>query len=285
MCPIDRSFEHEDTIMQELAYSKLHSYDKSSHGQFFWNFRTELEPRWDFQESVRRNWIPHDINSQITQTAITYSCPAGTKRPQPLPRTGPNLPGSALSLFVYDHQLSLAIFILLANLSLVLYAFIVRDFQCINWSARLGYHTISNNNNNGSIDHTNTTGGKVSTKSSSDTAATTGKRNHLKNNLEMAVSYDQIYTSSSVVSLRSLASENSSIHSINSTNHTDFHDLTPDIDRKKLKHALASLNTRSSTSPAAGNESVTLLSSSNRQYSTTNGAPQFFSLKPKMTNN
>ena len=247
-----------------------------------------MEPRWDFQESVRRNWIPRDIDSAITQTAITYSCPAGTKRPQPLPRAGPNLPGSALSLFVYDHQLALAVFIMLANLSLVLYAFVVRDFQCINWSARLGYHTISDNNNNsGSTNTTNANGGKIPTKSSSDTAATTGgKGGNTKSSVEMAVSYDQIYTSSSVASLRSLASENSSIPSINSINHTDFHDLTPDIDRKKLKHALATLSTRSSTS-SVGNETVTLLSSSStRQYSTTNGgSQQIFSLKPKTTNN
>ena len=223
------------------------------------------------------------MNSAITQTAIAYSCPAGTKRPQPLPRAGPNLPGSALSLFVYDHQLALAVFIMLANLSLVLYAFVVRDFQCINWSARMGYQTIPNSSN-GTTNNTNIAGGKVPAKSSSDTTATTGKRGTTKGSVEMAVSYDQIYTSSSVVSLRSLASENSSIHSINSSNHTDFHDLTPDIDRKKLKHALATINTRSSTS--SGNESLTYSSSTTRQHSTTNGTQQqFFSLKPKTTIN
>lgn len=78
-CPVDRPFPNDDQVhyvsiinqyydnlefksrivftmqslskvMRKLGYVKMHSYDRHTHGQFFWNFRTELEPRWDYQE-------------------------------------------------------------------------------------------------------------------------------------------------------------------------------------------------------------------------------------------
>ena len=49
MCPRDRPFAREKEQVRTLAYAKLHAFDYQSHGQFFWNFRTELETRWDFQ--------------------------------------------------------------------------------------------------------------------------------------------------------------------------------------------------------------------------------------------
>ena len=35
--------------MRKLGYAKIRAFDLPTHGQFFWNFRTELEERWDFQ--------------------------------------------------------------------------------------------------------------------------------------------------------------------------------------------------------------------------------------------
>lgn len=35
--------------MRKLGYAKIGAFDLPTHGQFFWNFRTELEERWDFQ--------------------------------------------------------------------------------------------------------------------------------------------------------------------------------------------------------------------------------------------
>jgi hypothetical protein len=35
--------------MRKIGFAKIGAFDLSTHGQFFWNFRTELEDRWDFQ--------------------------------------------------------------------------------------------------------------------------------------------------------------------------------------------------------------------------------------------
>ena len=51
MCPIDRILEHNEVEeVRKLSYAKLRAFDMATHGQFFWNFRTELETRWDYQQ-------------------------------------------------------------------------------------------------------------------------------------------------------------------------------------------------------------------------------------------
>ena len=32
------------------------------HGWFFWNFRTEFEPHWDFLEAYDRGWFPRNVS-------------------------------------------------------------------------------------------------------------------------------------------------------------------------------------------------------------------------------
>ena len=49
-CPRGLSFTEEDAIMRKLAYIKLHAFDYQTSGNFFWNFRTEFEPRCDYQQ-------------------------------------------------------------------------------------------------------------------------------------------------------------------------------------------------------------------------------------------
>jgi glucan 1,3-beta-glucosidase len=49
LCPIDKAFPNNDDVMRRLGYAKIRAFDLPTHGQFFWNFRTELEERWDFQ--------------------------------------------------------------------------------------------------------------------------------------------------------------------------------------------------------------------------------------------
>jgi glucan 1,3-beta-glucosidase len=48
MCPIDKIWENEIDVVRSLSFAQLHSFDTHTHGFFFWNFRTELETRWDF---------------------------------------------------------------------------------------------------------------------------------------------------------------------------------------------------------------------------------------------
>lgn len=50
MCPVDKSVPNNDEVLRKLGYAKIGVFDLPTHGQFFWNFRTELEERWDFQK-------------------------------------------------------------------------------------------------------------------------------------------------------------------------------------------------------------------------------------------
>jgi len=50
MCPIDLILVNEVSEVRKLSYAKLHAFDRSTHGQFFWNFRTELGTRWDYHQ-------------------------------------------------------------------------------------------------------------------------------------------------------------------------------------------------------------------------------------------
>ena len=66
MCPRDKSFPQgpdtgytsENEAMTILSRAKINAFDVGTHGQFFWNFRTEFEPRWSYLEAVRLNWLP-----------------------------------------------------------------------------------------------------------------------------------------------------------------------------------------------------------------------------------
>lgn len=46
-CPRGPPFFDEMDVRRRLAHMNLHSFEKG-HGHFFWNFRTEMEPRWDY---------------------------------------------------------------------------------------------------------------------------------------------------------------------------------------------------------------------------------------------
>ena len=74
MCPRDKSFDDEDAAMRLLAYSKLSAFDTDTHGQFFWNFRTEFEPKWDFAMAVEKKWLPTDYTDLDTVDLIASSC-------------------------------------------------------------------------------------------------------------------------------------------------------------------------------------------------------------------
>lgn len=76
MCPV--GFEwgaHEDEYMTMLA-DKLQASYTSGHGWFFWNFRTELEPRWSFLEAYARGWFRKDVSAFGAEQAKT-ACPNG----------------------------------------------------------------------------------------------------------------------------------------------------------------------------------------------------------------
>lgn len=48
-CPIGRPFPDEDAAMRSLLRAKMFAYH-FTHGHFYWNFRTEIDYRWSFEE-------------------------------------------------------------------------------------------------------------------------------------------------------------------------------------------------------------------------------------------
>jgi hypothetical protein len=47
----------------------------SNHGSwFFWNFKTELEERWDYVRAVERGWLPAD--AQEISDELAHACRA-----------------------------------------------------------------------------------------------------------------------------------------------------------------------------------------------------------------
>jgi len=74
-----------DTVMRNIAEKKLNAFSGSGHGQYFWNFRTELdEPQWSYLLAMRRGWMPtrqspkteEIINACVKEDTGQYKCVA-----------------------------------------------------------------------------------------------------------------------------------------------------------------------------------------------------------------
>jgi hypothetical protein len=59
--------EDDDIVTRNLAHKKLSSFN-IGHGWYFWNFKTEIDPKWDFMRSVERGWIPSNV-AQLSQVS------------------------------------------------------------------------------------------------------------------------------------------------------------------------------------------------------------------------
>ena len=59
-----------------MALSKLFAFDYANHGQFFWNFRTELEPRWSYLQATTNGWIPTGPFTSQTRETFLNTCNA-----------------------------------------------------------------------------------------------------------------------------------------------------------------------------------------------------------------
>eukprot|EP00968_Pinguiococcus_pyrenoidosus_P016850 scaffold1638_cov258-Pinguiococcus_pyrenoidosus.AAC.74 len=77
-CPIGESWDDrgfsDDAVMRELGFRKIYAFDQIGNGWYFWNFKTELEPRWDFMEAWRRIWIPVELETVDTNTRVVRAC-------------------------------------------------------------------------------------------------------------------------------------------------------------------------------------------------------------------
>ena len=65
--PADDNFNN--MVTTNIAHKKLLAWSEASHGFYFWNFRTELAPRWDFLEGRRRGWFPSltDLSTKVSE--------------------------------------------------------------------------------------------------------------------------------------------------------------------------------------------------------------------------
>lgn len=64
--------EDDDVVTRNLAHKKLSSFN-IGHGWYFWNFKTEIDPKWDFMRSVEKGWIPSNV-AQLSQ--VSDACAA-----------------------------------------------------------------------------------------------------------------------------------------------------------------------------------------------------------------
>lgn len=60
-CPTGRAWRapSDQEATSSLALKHLNAWSVG-HGWFFWNFKTELEPKWDYIRSVANGWLPSD---------------------------------------------------------------------------------------------------------------------------------------------------------------------------------------------------------------------------------
>ena len=72
-CPVGMRWgTQEDSTMTTLAHKTMNAFNKG-HGWLFWNFRTELEPRWDFLKAWRLGWFPRNV-SDVESPGLGKAC-------------------------------------------------------------------------------------------------------------------------------------------------------------------------------------------------------------------
>ena len=73
MCPIGRRWRTETLFMKALGRAKMHAFD-SGHGFYFWNFKTELEDRWDYMQSTEKGYFPERVDKLEHDPRIIHAC-------------------------------------------------------------------------------------------------------------------------------------------------------------------------------------------------------------------
>lgn len=62
MCPVDAEI-FSDTEVKELGECTIDIFNKALKAQFMWNFRTQIEEKWDYVRAYDKGWL-YDSNSQ-----------------------------------------------------------------------------------------------------------------------------------------------------------------------------------------------------------------------------
>lgn len=68
-CPISNSnmYGDDDAMFRKLGAKKLNAFTVG-HGFYFWNFKTELDSKWDFMRAVEKGWLPL-LNTPVVDSA------------------------------------------------------------------------------------------------------------------------------------------------------------------------------------------------------------------------
>ena len=61
-CSIDSDFYPESDVLK-LGQANMQAFDDLVEGQFLWNFRNELEPRWNYVTAYDNGWISQSNKS------------------------------------------------------------------------------------------------------------------------------------------------------------------------------------------------------------------------------
>ena len=66
MCPRDSAHFHDKKIAK-LGADYIETFDKEASGHFFWNFRNEMEPRWNYITAYDNGWLPSSTPTEFLQ--------------------------------------------------------------------------------------------------------------------------------------------------------------------------------------------------------------------------
>jgi len=104
-CPREMAMQNnEDEYMTTLAHKQIAAFNEG-HGWFFWNFRTEHEPHWDFLEAWKRGWFPRNVSDIAAHDAL-HICHEGAS---PLQPTIPPKPQATKAGWLAQNWLSLLV--------------------------------------------------------------------------------------------------------------------------------------------------------------------------------
>jgi glucan 1,3-beta-glucosidase len=72
----------EQVFLKKWALAQMNTYEHNSLGWFFWNFKTESAPMWDFLLGVRQGWLPCQLPVQqdVDAACTDYSTPTCLNR-------------------------------------------------------------------------------------------------------------------------------------------------------------------------------------------------------------
>jgi len=142
-CPKDKLFPNEVDAVRDLSYAKLNVFDRHTHGQFFWNFRTEFEPRWDYMRAVDLGWIPKSWDRDSpSQKLIEDACPFRKKEPRTLEPAVAPTESPAFAMIPASPLVAASISSVISDVSNAFLSLSIVSLSANVWTATLAFFAI-----------------------------------------------------------------------------------------------------------------------------------------------